>query len=78
MIVLMAIFIMGVRMAAVLNGHEIDLPKMYSTLGHCLCRQLAHSIRMPAQQCDFHTMMVIEPRAHGGNCEVVVLMLRTI
>ena len=78
MIVVMTVIIMGMGMAAILNRNQIDLPEMHTPLGHGLGRQLAHSIRVAPQQGHFHAMVVIKPRAHGRNSQIMMLMLRAV
>ena len=78
MIVVMAVIIMGMGAAAILDRDQIDLAEMHAPLCHCLRRQAPHGICMAAQQGHFHTMMVVKARAHGGNGNVVIVVMGAV
>ena len=76
--VLVAVVVVSVFLAAIADRHDINLSEMHAALGHRLGRKLAHGVSMAAQQCHFHAMAMIEPRAHGGDRQVMVLVLRLV
>ena len=64
MVVVMTFVIMTMRFPAIADRHNIHLTEMHAAFRNGLRGKFAHGIRMAAQQRHFHTMAMVEPRAH--------------
>ncbi len=60
------------------DRHQIDMAEMHAPFGDHRFAELADRPRVATQQCHFHAMAMIEPRAHRRDGEVVMLMLRAV
>lgn len=71
----MAVVAMAVLVSIGADRHQIDVAITHAALGNRAFSDFADSFSGAPEQDHLHAMAMVEPGAHGRDCQIMVLML---